>query len=84
MEIKKIREQGKLGKIKDSEIEAAVAASNAKFAADQAKKNNGRSGRSLANAESKADLQAFKDQLLEEQSAIENGVLFLQEGQLLV
>lgn len=77
-DIRKIRAQGVQAKIGEAAIEERIALARAKYA----ESNKGRSGagaaRSLANAESAAALQVFKDQLTEEQAAIQASTRILQ------
>jgi lambda family phage tail tape measure protein len=83
-ELNRIRVNGnaavKAGLIDVTQVWDAVDASEKAFAEAQARKNKSGAGaaRSLANAQSKADLQEFKDILLQEQDAIQNGTQILQ------
>lgn len=81
LKVKKIRAEGKAAGIEQSKIDADVALADAKFAADQAKKNKrggGRGAARLANAESKAELDAIKAAYDVQRNEIQNNEKLLQ------
>jgi lambda family phage tail tape measure protein len=77
-DIRKIRAQGVQAKIGEAAIEERIAQARAKYAEAHKGRSGAGAARSLANAESAAALQVFKDQLTEEQAAIQASTRILQ------